>query len=219
MFSRYSHCIVITTNELVYPFTDTKLWMTMIPALFKRLNCVLELYGMQYSEPVFMYEHDWNDRLLNYDDCDKYNIYNYYGYKVISEYDSEYDFEESIQYDEDELKIIMFFDMPEFTSLRKAYRFICNIIRNVWKSKYEQDIYWSIFIYKSQEKKFYKNDIYDCITVFRREINDIIDINNLKRIPLLNMLKYMAPTVGRIVFDMPFDELTDILKGNKKQHH
>ena len=159
MFSDYTHCIGIIIEQPDL-YNNKVLWEQYYPHLIKRLNYVFSTYDIEYSEPIFMEFWDviafskYKSQIYKY----KYRIFNYHNFKVIGQ--------ETVHLD-DSMKIMIFFNLPKFTSLKQAFRFICSILRNI---KNDFPVRSSLKIHESSKYQF------DCDREFMYIKNDYVDI-------------------------------------------
>lgn len=101
--------------------------------MYKKLSCLFDVYGIDYSQLTIV-EPVATIRLRNeFDNC---KFIDFYGYKLITRYDSLEEFTKSPCQKRNLLNMIMFFNLPKLQSYKTACKFVGNIMRCLWSNKF-----------------------------------------------------------------------------------
>ena len=182
MFSDYTHCIgIIIDQKQPDLYLNKVLWEQYYPHLIY----VFRTYNIEYSEPIFMEFWDaiafskYKSQIYKY----SYRIFNYHNFKVIGQKNI---------HPNDSMKMMIFFNLPKFTSLKQAFRFICSILRNI---KNDFPATSSLKIHESSKYQF------DCDEKFiyiRNDYDGIID-NFLNLSYNMRILEYISNTLSYLI--------------------
>lgn len=204
--SRYSHCMTICVRTVGEQdiYKVEKLWENL-SQLFKRLNYLLNLYGIEYSEPIFL---DKKRLRMCYKNYNKFKIFDFKGFKVIT-----------IQ---SHLTIgtlntiypTIYFNLPEFNTLKNAYKFIVNLTKIIWYDNFHK----TIISNKIQSSE-------DSLTFFGKNpfmyINrdDIIMLNSQNRLTyntIRTTINYFSPEnkneIDELYKNNDYEQLLDYIK-------
>ena len=111
--------------------TDDELWSHQIQKLIKRFQYILNIYGIDYSEPTIQDSPDWYI-LDNYKTC---NFIDFHQYKLISDYKT---IPELSKYNLATIwiKIVYFVNLPKVKTYNAVCQFIHNITKQLWKNEF-----------------------------------------------------------------------------------
>lgn len=204
LFSKYTHYMSVTTS-MEYPCKNKEKWDN-ISHLIRRLNYMFDIYGITHSEPVFVSSKDWKKDLPLLKDSDSYEITEFNNYKIISKIDSAKE-----PYDRNnDIKMIVFIDLPEFMTMRKGYMFICNTIKCVWKSLAEVSYYRSV--------KIITNDFYKVLDINHCDIKRILNLDEDIFGFIILSLKRLVPVCSREIYTIKQKELYYIIKEKYEEY-
>ena len=96
----------------------------------------------------------------------------------------------------------MFFDLPEFKSIKPAYRFIYRLIRTTWNKQQDFRYYRELFFYKSGRDKFDRYNSKMTIA-FQGTIEDSKKI-----------LGYLIPSALEQIYKMSYKKIKECVKTN-----
>ena len=186
MLSNYTHCISIQISSSIFIFhqKEKKLWQKIIPQTIKRLNMLLDAYGIEHSEPLFI---DDNVARIMGSEASNYKIIDYNHFKIAISSNDELTKENLTN----SLNLTIYINLPKLSTYKQAYKFIYNIyniLRNIWKDNNWKElrtfkllsasdsleyipkkllIYINVFSFKSSiDKTMNPGTIYDILTYF-----------------------------------------------------
>ena len=132
---KYSHCMTICLGDSLHSGIDIfeieKIW-NILPALFKRINYFLNIYGIEHSEPLFL---DKKRLRIYHNDYSKYEIYDFKGFNIFT-------LKKEFIKDYQSLNTIyptIYFNLPKFDTPKNIYRFIVYLTKTIWANKRYQN--------------------------------------------------------------------------------
>ena len=132
-FSEYSSFIEIFMNTYPYaPFdvyTNYSFWNSA-ERMIKRLNYMLDVYGIKHSEPFFVQERDWISDICYNGEINGYHMLDFKKkYRIVAPVGIENP--RTIRHTD--IVMVVFFDLPVFKTVKSGYKFIYNLSNSIWK--------------------------------------------------------------------------------------
>ena len=138
MISTYSHCLTVKIEKMDI-IRDDEIWDVQIPHLIKKLQYILDTYGVEYSEPVLQVQ---TITYLNYKDCTAIDIH---GYTLISRYKT---IESVIGLNEIiprcSIYLVIYFNLPSVQTYIAGCKFVSNIMKCLWNNSSHK--YFRVFL-------------------------------------------------------------------------
>ena len=208
MLSNYTHCISIQVSSSTFIFhqKEKKLWQKIIPQTIKRLNMLLDTYGIEHSEPLFI---DDNVARIMGSEASNYKIIDHNHFKIaISSND-----ELTKEHLTDSLSLTIYINLPKLSTYKQAYKFIYNILRNIWKDNNWKELRTFNLLSASDSLEYIEKKLFIFINVFsfKGSIDKIMNPGTI-----YDILIYFFPDKAIKIWSM-YDDA--IMKRNKDLYY
>lgn len=156
MIMTYSHCLTVKVEKQDI-IRDDEIWDNQIPHMVKKLQYILNTYGVEYSEPVLQVQ---TITYLNYKDCTSIDVH---GYTLISKYKT---VEDVIGHNDIlprcTIFLVIYFNLPSVRTLIAGCKFISNIMKCLWNNS-NQKYFRVFFIQRTNSKEYNTLNVYNPI--------------------------------------------------------
>lgn len=194
MLSNYTHCISILVYSSKSIFKNKKLWQDSIPRIIKRLYTLLDLYGIEHSEPILI---DNNVARIAGDDLSNYKISHYYNNKIAISTNKDL----TQDYLTTSLNLTIYINLPKFTTYKQPYKFIYDILKKgVWKNNNEKEYRYFMLLSTCDSLAYIKK-----VPHLHIDITEIINTKDNKKlmpITIYNILVNFFPTKSSDIWNM-----------------
>lgn len=145
--SKYKHCMTICLGDSLHSGIDIfeveKIW-NILPALFKRINYFLNIYGIEHSEPFVLDKKRFH---IYHNDYSKYEICDFKGFNIIT-LKKEFIYHQSLV---NTIYPTIYFNLPKFDTLKDIYKFIVYLTKTIWANEQYRNYFISNKIQSSDD--------------------------------------------------------------------
>ena len=145
--SKYKHCMTICLGDSLHSGIDIfeieKIW-NILPALFKRINYFLNIYGIEHSEPFVLDKKRFH---IYHNDYSKYEICDFKGFNIIT-LKKEFIYHQSLV---NTIYPTIYFNLPKFGTLKNIYKFIVYLTKTIWANEQYRNYFISNKIQSSDD--------------------------------------------------------------------
>ena len=138
--SEYNSVLMVMMNTYTHcPYCDNE-FLHNVGHMTKRLDYMLDAYGMKYSKPFFIDDSTWDKTEYDPAEISGHHIISFDGCNIIVP--KAIDNPETIDWTC--IVILMFFDMPVFKTVKSGYYFNLKLLNSIWRDSCRKFFHYNV---------------------------------------------------------------------------